>query len=155
MGLNSLFDLAIELEKKIGDCYDRMSALARDEGLKKALVKLAQEEIGHANLLRTGRSFSARNPEFFSQGAMDNALLENCLKGISELLGQLGDGTITLQAALSRIVALEYFCEKAHVSSLVHIEEPSLKPLFEGLARDDAEHGERVSQLLQKYQCPV
>jgi rubrerythrin len=155
MGLNSLFDLAIELEKKVGDCYERMSGLATDEGLKKDLVKLAQEEIGHANLLRTGKSFSARNPEFFSQGAMDLPLLENCLRGISELLDELGAGTITLQAALGRIIALEYFCEKAHFSTLAHIEEPSLKPLFEGLARDDADHGERVSQLLQKYLSPV
>ena len=155
MGLINLLDLAIELERKIGDCYERMSALATDEGLKKDLMKLAHEEIGHANLLRTGRTFSARNPEFFSPGAMDIPLLENCLKGISELLEQLGDGTITLQAALSRIVALEYFCEKAHISSLVHIEEPSLKPLFEGLARDDAEHGERVALLLRKYQFPI
>jgi rubrerythrin len=155
MGLISLMDLAIELEKKTSDCYDRMSGLATDAGLKKDLMKLAQEEIGHANLLRTGKNFGARNPEFFSQGAMDNTLLENCLRGISELLEQLGDGTITLQAALTRIIALEYFCEKAHFSSLVYIEEPSLKPLFEGLARDDAEHGERVSQLLRKYQSPV
>jgi rubrerythrin len=155
MGLINLLDLAIELEKKIGDCYDRMSGLATDEGLKKDLVTLAHEEIGHANLLRTGRTFSARNPEFFSQGDMDISMLENCLKGISELLEQLGDGTITLQAALSRIVGLEYFCEKAHISSLVHIEEPSLKPLFEGLARDDAEHGERVTLLLRKYQFPI
>jgi rubrerythrin len=155
MSLVGLLDLGIELEKKIGDCYDRMSGLATDEGLKNELLKLAQEEIGHANLLRTARSFSVRNPEFFSQGAMDHTLLENCQRGISELLGQLGDGTITLRAALSRIVALEYFCEKAHISSLVYIEEPSLVELFKGLARDDAGHGERVWQLLQKYPSQV
>jgi rubrerythrin len=155
MGLISLLDLAIELEKKIGDCYDRMSGMATDEGLQKELMKLAQQEIDHANLLRTGRNFAIKNPEFFSKGAMENTLLENCLRVISELLNQLGDGTTTLKSALSRIVALEYFCEKAHISSLVHIEETSLKQLFEGLARDDAEHGERVWQLLQKYQSPV
>lgn len=155
MGLNSLFDLAIELEKKVGDCYERMSGLATDEGLKKDLVKLAQEEIGHANLLRTGKNFAAKNPEFFSKGAMDLPLLENCMRGINELLDELDHGTTTLQAGLSRIAALEYFCEKAHFSSLVHIEESSLKPLFEGLARDDADHGERVSELLRKYPSPV
>jgi rubrerythrin len=155
MGLLGLFDLAIELEKKIGECYDRMSGMATDEGLKKDLMKLAQEEIGHANLLRTGKNFGVKNPEFFSKGTMDLSLLENCLGGVNELLDELGQGTTTLSAALNRIVALEYFCEEAHLSNLVHIEEPSLKPLFEGLARDDAEHGERVSQLLGKYRSPA
>ena len=155
MGLISLMDLAIELEKKIGDCYVRMSGMATDKGLQKELMKLSQEETGHASLLKTGKNFAAKNPEFFSQGGMDLKLLENCLSGINELLDKLGLGTITLQAALGRIVALEYFCEKAHMANLVHFEEPSLKPLFEGLARDDAEHGERVFQLLQKHHSLV
>lgn len=155
MGLIGLIDLAIELEKKIGDCYDRMSGMATDADLKKDLIQLAREEIGHANLLRTGRSFGVKDPEFFGQGGMELPLLENCLGGINELLDELGRGTTTLRGALSRIVALEYFCEEAHLSTLVHVEEPSLKTLFESLARDDAAHGERVSQLLEKYRSPA
>jgi hypothetical protein len=155
MGLISLFDLAIELEKKVGDCYDRLSAMATDAGLKKDLLRLAQEEVGHANLLKTGRTFGLKDPEFFGPGAVDLVLIENCLRAVNELLDELGRGTITLLSALSRIIDLEYFCEKAHLSSLVSLEERSLKALFEGLARDDAEHSERVSQLLRKYQSPA
>jgi rubrerythrin len=151
MSLVVLLDLAIELEKKIGDCYDRMSGMATDEVLRKELLTLAREEVDHANLLRTGKNFAVKNPEFFSPGDMDHALLESCLRVIGELVNGLGEGTVTLHGALSRIVALEYFCEKAHVSTLVHIEEPSLKQLFSGLARDDAAHAERVWQLLRKY----
>jgi rubrerythrin len=155
MSLINLFDLAIELEKKVGDCYVRMGAMATDEALKKDLLKLAQEEVGHANLLRTGRSFGVRNPEFFSRADVDFTLLQNCRRAIAELLGELDRGAIALPAALSRITDLEYFCEKAHLATLVQIEEPSLKPLFEGLARDDVQHGDRVSELLRKFPSPA
>jgi rubrerythrin len=155
MSLVILLDLAIELEKKVGECYDRMSGMTTDEALRTGLLTLAREEVDHANLLRTGKNFAVKNPEFFAQGEMGNTLLESCLRVIGELLNQLGDGAATLKGALSRIVALEYFCEKAHVSSLVHIEEPSLKQLFTGLARDDAAHAERVWQLLRKFPSAV
>jgi rubrerythrin len=152
MTLVGLLDLAIQLEEKISEVYDLMSRKAAEEALRKELVGLCHEEVDHANLLRAARNFAVKDEEFFSQKSVESGRLQDCLKVLLELIDELDARTVTLKSALSRTVALEYFCEKAHLSGLVSIEEASLAHLFKALARDDSAHAERVWQLLRKYQ---
>jgi rubrerythrin len=152
MALVALLDLAIELEEKISEIYELMSRKASGEALRTELVSLSHEEVDHANLLRAARNFALKDEEFFSQKGGESGRLNDCLTVILGLINELDSGTVTLKSALSRTVALEYFCEKAHLSSLVSIEEASLAHLFKALAGDDAAHAERVWQLLRQHQ---
>ncbi len=148
MAINSILDQAVNLELRVSEAYRKLSWLARDESLRAELKLLADEEIGHANLVRRAKAFASRDPELFTVTEDAEVRLRGVLNLMSEFLADLDKEAVSLKDGLRRIAALESHCELLHVSGLLEIREPSLRQLFVALASDDKAHRERLEALL-------
>lgn len=150
MGLMSALDQAVHLELRVAECYKRLSALAESDSLRKELLDLAGEEVGHANLLRTGKNYLAKEPDLFCLEEKAEAGLGVCLGFVDELLNGLDRKALSLADGLRKARALEVHCEKAHLTNLVEIRDESLKKLFEALSKSDEEHVKRIDEILMR-----
>ncbi len=65
MNLIATLDLAIEIERALSESYMKVCELFADEPICGELEKLGREEIGHMNLIRTGKSYALKAPEAF------------------------------------------------------------------------------------------
>ena len=59
MFAQKILSLAINLEMKTSECYERIGKMPGAEPFADDLAKLAKEEIVHANLLRSGKSYES------------------------------------------------------------------------------------------------
>jgi rubrerythrin len=148
MAINSVLDQAVDLELRVSEAYRKLSWLTQDETLRSELKKLADEEIGHANLVRAAKAYASHEPDLFAVTEDADVRLRSVLNLIGELLGDLDKEVLSLKDGLRRIAALENHCERLHVSGLLEIREPSLRQLFIALASDDKAHRERLERLL-------
>jgi rubrerythrin len=148
MAINSILDQAVDVELRVSEAYRKLAWLAKDETLRSELKKLADEEIGHANLARAAKAYVSREPGVF--GVPDNMglRLRSVLNLIGEFVADLDRGAVDLKEGLRRLAALENHCEQLHVSALLEIREPSLRKLLVALASDDQAHRERLERLL-------
>ncbi len=148
MAINSILDQAVELELRVSEAYRKLAWLAKDEALRSELKKMADEEIGHANLARAAKAYASREPGIFGVPEDMGLRLRGALNLIGEFLGDLDRGILDLNEGLRRLAALENTCEQLHVSGLLEIREPSLRKLLVALASDDKAHRERLERLL-------
>ena len=147
MNITKTLSQAIELELRVSECYEKMSAMTLDENLKQELQKLAKEEVVHAHLLRSGKSYASDDPEFFhDEHVTDQEIGEN-LSLIENLIQNIDNKTITVREALNRICELESRFEKVHLDKIIEIKDPSLKKLFEALSAGDREHTQRLEKI--------
>ncbi len=149
MSVIHALSLAIELELKVSDAYRRLSELVVDGVVKKNLLTLSQDEVVHANTLRTGKSHAASQPEAFESERISEEQLAENIALTDGLLKNLEDKAIGFEDALRRIKDLEGRFEKAHLNTLLEVKDPSLKQLFNALSSGDREHSRRLEELVR------
>jgi rubrerythrin len=129
-----ILSLAIELELKTSECYEKIGKMAGAEPFADDLAKLAKEEIVHANLLKSGKSYESSGPEAFGRILIPLEQLEDDLEAAGQLIADIDSGKTRLAEAVGRIRDLEIGFEQAHLSSLLEINDPSLRKLFQALS---------------------
>jgi rubrerythrin len=149
MDASKILSLAIELELKTSECYEKLSLFAADEPLKEELQKLAKEEIVHANLLKTGRNMGALESEVFGRSYIPQEEIEDDLARIGRLIDSITAGTITLPDALREIHDMEIGFEQVHLQTLLEIRDPAFQKLFRALSTQDGEHRRRLETIMQ------
>ncbi len=148
MDASRILGLAIELELKTSECYDKLSHIANNESLRDELRKLAKEEIVHANLLKTGRTICRSEPEAFGSSHVRQEEIENHLVRIGGLIDSITTGRISLLDALGEIHAMENEFEQVHLKTLLEIRDPALQKLFRALSAQDHEHRQRLEMIM-------
>ncbi len=149
MNARKLLSLAIELEIKTSECYEKIGKMPGAEPFAGDLAKLAKEEIVHANLLRSGKSYESSDPEAFGRILIPLEQLEDDLEAAGQLIADIDSGTIRLAEAVGRIRDLEIGFEQAHLSTLLEINDPSLRKLFQALSFQDAGHKLKLEGILR------
>ncbi len=134
MDARKILSLAIELELKTSECYEKIGKMAGAEPFADDLAKLAKEEIVHANLLKSGKSYESSGPEAFGRILIPLEQLEDDLEAAGQLIADIDSGKTRLAEAVGRIRDLEIGFEQAHLSSLLEINDPSLRKLFQALS---------------------
>ena len=65
MDIQEILDKAALIEEQMSDFYREVSASCQDKSLSEELMKISQDEIGHMNLLITGKKYASEAPEAF------------------------------------------------------------------------------------------
>jgi len=72
MNTHEIFDLAIQAEEKLSECYKEISQLCQDKSISEELMILSKEEIDHRNLLITGTNYLNEAPDLFEKKQMEH-----------------------------------------------------------------------------------
>ena len=152
MDARKILSLAIELELKTSECYERIGKMPGAEPFADDLAKLAKEEIVHANLLRSGKSYESSDPGSFGRILIPLEELEDELEAAEQLIADIDSGKTTLAEAVGRIRDLEIGFEQAHLSTLLEINDPSLRKLFQALSVQDSGHRLKLEGILRDLQ---
>ena len=148
-----ILSLAIELELKTSECYERIRKMPGAEPFAKDLGKLAKEEIVHANLLKTGKNYESSDPEAFGRILIPLEQLEIDLEAARQLVADIDSGKMTLIEAVWRIRDLEIAFERTHLGTLLEINDPRLRKLFQALSTQDAGHQLRLQSIIRDLQA--
>lgn len=151
MYVQKIMSLAIKLELKTSECYERIGKMPGAEPFADDLAKLAKEEIVHANLLRSGKGYESYDPEAF-RALIPLEQLEGYLEAAGKLIVDIDSGKTTLAEAVGRIRDLEIRFEKAHLSTLLETDDPGLRKLFQALSVQDVAHQLRLHSILRDLQ---
>lgn len=151
MGLNETFDLGTQLEEKMAECYKEMSRLCQDEALARQFMMLSDEEIGHRNLLITGKNYLKEAPDIFHLRQERIVELQIGLNKIIRLVEMIRDKKVGLEEALNEAAELERFFEQFHLKSIADVDDESLKKLFEALSAQDKAHRLRLVHILERF----
>ena len=145
--------LAAELELKTSQCYERIGRMPGAEPFADDLSKMAKEEIVHANLLNTGKTYEVSDPAAFGDALVSVRQLESGLESIECLIADIDARKTTLAEALERIRDLESAFEQTHLATLVEITDARLRELFRALSFDDGSHKRRLEGILRDIQA--
>ena len=149
MDARKILSLAIELELKTSECYERIRKMPGAEPFADDLAKLAKEEIVHANLLKSGKSYESSDPEAFGRVLIPLEQLEDDLEAAGKLIADIDSGKMALVEAVWRIRDLEIAFERTHLATLLEINDPRLRKLFQALSVQDAGHQLRLQSILR------
>jgi rubrerythrin len=141
---------AILLEEKFSECYDQMSQMASEELLSEELKMLAQEELGHAHLLKTGVNIATKEPDLYKEVKISTSEIDRGINLIDNLIDSIKNKKIQIMDAISNIYDLEMVFEQVHMNNVAEFEEPTLKDLFEALSKGDRAHRERLEIVAAK-----
>ena len=142
-------DLAIGLELKTSECYEKLARMAPEKDLRDALLKLSQEEIVHANLLSTGRRIESAEPGALGRPFIPLERIEDSMERLARLIEEIDGGSIGLRDGLRRLYDLEIEFEQVHLAALFEIKDPALEKLFRALSTQDAGHRSRLEEILR------
>jgi rubrerythrin len=141
---------AILLEQKFAECYEQMSEIVFDKYVSDQLKILAQEEISHVNLLKTGLSFAIKEPDLFEGTKISPIEIDRGIKMLIGLKESLNNKDIGIMESILKIYDLEMIFEEVHLNKIADFEEPSMKELFEALSKGDRSHRQRLEKLAEK-----
>jgi rubrerythrin len=144
-----VLSLAIDLELKASACYEKLASMPGSEAFRDDLRHLAQEEVVHANLLRSGKEFEALEPEAFGQTMVPVERLEDHIGQADAFLAELDAGGVAFAEAVRRIRDLEFAFERVHMGTLLEVRSPRLEKLFRALSAQDAAHALRLEAILR------
>jgi len=147
LNLVELLDLGIRLEEKISACYEDLSRLCSDDALSRRLHKMAQEEINHANILRSGKQFLRKMPDVFGIELMTAGEIKGgftLAEGLQKMIRQ----TSNLEDGLKLLLELEKRFEKVHFDTSIEIRDESLKKLFKDLSQEDQAHAKSLVEII-------
>ena len=144
-----VLDLAIDLELKTSECYQKLSRLAASKPLKDELLRLSREELVHANLLKTGRKYESSEAGSLGRPFLPQERIEADLERIDRLIEAIDGGTIGFQDAVRQLYELEIEFEQIHLASLFEIKDPTLQKLFRALSAQDAGHRSRLEVIVR------
>lgn len=151
MNSNDTFDLAIQVEEKMSECYKELSRFCQNESISKELMTLSKEEIDHMNLLTTGKKYLKEAPDIFNVKSNRIIELKAGLNRLIRLMDNVQKGDINIEEALNDTAELERLFEQFHLKTIAEVEDPSLKKLFEILSKDDRIHTERLLNILTSF----
>lgn len=149
MDTRKVLGSAIELELETSKCYERLRRMPGAEPFAGDLERLAKEEIVHANLLKTGRSYESSDPESFGDIFLSLEQLEEDLHAAKRLVADIDAGNVAFEEALERVRDLEFAFEQAHLAALVEVNDPRLRELFKALSFDDGHHKRMLEDILR------
>ncbi len=150
MKLLLTLDLAMQIERAFSHCYSQMSVNFPHDDLDREFSILAQEELVHSSLIKTGKSYALKVPEAFGPESDFHGDMQQGLSQIEELQQDLVNNSVALKQALQRMHALEARYEKVHMDSLADIKDDSLRQLFTALSTGDKAHRERLERIIQR-----
>jgi len=151
MAIEESFDLAIQLEEKMSECYKGISWLCQDESIAREFMRLSNDEIAHMNLLIMGRNYLKGAPDIFHLRKERIGELKIGLNRITRLIEKVRDKKIALEEALNEVAELERLFEQFHLRTIAEVEDASLKKLFEALSTDDKTHRMRLISIIKKF----
>ena len=151
MSISETFDLAIQLEEKMSECYKEISRLCQDESVAKEFIRLSNDETAHMNLLIMGRNYLKEAPDMFHLRKERIGELKIGLNKITKLIEKVRDKDISLEEALNDAVELERRFEQFHLEMIAEVEDTSLKKLFEALSTDDKTHKLRLISIMKSF----
>jgi rubrerythrin len=151
MAIDETFDLAIQLEEKMSECYKEISRLFRDESIAKEFIRLSNDETAHKNLLLMGKNYLKEAPDIFHLKRERISEMKLGLKGIIGLIKRVHDKKIDIEEALNDAAELERLFEQFHLKTVAEVKDASLKKLFEALSTDDKTHRMRLISVLKRF----
>lgn len=149
MGIEDTFDLAIQLEERMSECYKEIGKLCRDEKISKELVRLSYDEIAHGDLLRTGKNYLKEVPDIFSLKSERITEIKTGLDRVIRLIDTVRDRNISFEDAVNGAAELEKLLEQFHLKTIAEVKNASLKKLFEALSIDDKIHVGRLKNIVK------
>ena len=150
MSVVLILNRAILLEQKFAECYEKMSEIVFDKYVSNQFKLLSQEEISHANLLKTGLSFAKKEPGLFEDIKISSVEIDRGIKLLISLKESLHNKDIDVMDGMHKIYDLEMVFEEVHMNKIAEFEEPSMKQLFEALSKGDRSHRQRLEKLVDK-----
>jgi len=151
MKIMAALDLAIQIEEKFYECYAEIRQNFPDKTMNEEIEKLAAEELGHKNLLKTGKNYLLRAPQAFPEEIDLELEMQTGRTELTALHKDLTDKTVDLKTALERIYKLEQNFEQVHLQTLIQVKDQSLKQLFEALSGGDKAHQERLGRMMADF----
>jgi len=145
--LNKLLEASIKLEMLMSKLYFLYSKLFPEDS--EFWWKLANEEINHASLLKSGRIYLEKNllpGEIVNE---DITVLRSTNKKVQTLIEKYSQTTPTFEDAYYEAVKLESSAGEFHFQVLMTEESDSkIVKIFQELNADDKDHNRRISDLL-------
>jgi len=151
MAIEESFDLAIQLEEKMSECYKEISRLCQEESIANEFVRLSNDEIAHMNLLIMGKNYLKEAPDIFHLRRERIEELKIGLNKITGLIERVRDKKIALEEALNDAAELERLFEQFHLRTIAEVKDASLKKLFEALSVDDKTHRMRLINVMKRF----
>jgi len=151
MAIEESFDLAIQLEEKMSECYKEISRLCQEESIANEFVRLSNDEIAHMNLLIMGKNYLKEAPDIFHLRRERIEELKIGLNKITGLIERVRDKKIALEEALNDAAELERLFEQFHLRAIAEVKDASLKKLFEALSVDDKTHRMRLINVMKRF----
>jgi rubrerythrin len=140
MDVAHFIDTAAELEAEISKLYEALAKNSGDRPVASRLLKLADEEIQHVNLLRRGKNYYEEMPDLFTGLTMDPGDVEAGLNDLRAFHARLGKEKASLAGQLKRMLEFEKRFEKVHMGVSVNIKDATLRDLFSNLTKGDQSH---------------
>src|SRR4030042_3223628 len=151
MDIPNFLDLAEALETQISLLYNTIAERSGDPPIAARLKALANEELNHANVLRSGKRYFKELPDLFTGIAIDENEAKVGLEEAKMLYASLSHGKIPLIDGLKKMLGLEKRFEKIHMGASVTITEPSLKKLLTTLTNGDQSHILVLQGLIESF----
>ena len=151
MAIEETFDLGIQLEEKMSECYKEISRLCQEESLAREFIRLSNDEIVHRNLLVMGKNYLKVAPDIFHLRRERIGELETGLNKITKLIERIHDKHISLEEALNDAAEIERLFEQFHLRTVAEVKDASLKNLFEALSVDDKAHRMRLIGVMKRF----
>jgi rubrerythrin len=151
MGIEETFDLAIQLEEKMSECYKAMGQLCENKPISKELTRLSSDEKAHMNLLLMGKDYLNGAPDLFSLRSERITEMKIGFNKIIGLIESVHGRKIDLEEALNEAVELERLFEQFHLKTIAEVKDASLKKLFRALSTDDKTHRERLINIVTSF----
>ena len=150
MDIQEILDKAALIEEQMSDFYREVSASCQDKSLSEELMKISQDEIGHMNLLITGKKYASEAPEAFEIHQETEEMIKLGLERIRSLMDMVRNDKSSLEVILNDALWLEKFFSQFHLKSVVNVKMSSLKQLFESLSQDCETHACQLSNIIAK-----
>ena len=147
--LNELLEASIELEEGMSELYFLYTSLFPED--KEFWWKIANEEVNHASLLKSGRIYLEKGILPDEMLYEDITVLKSAIKWIQILIKKYTLSAPSFEDAYFEAVKLESSAGEFHFQVLMTEKTDSkVVKIFQSLAGDDKDHNRRILDLLTR-----
>jgi len=147
--LKELLEASIELEQCMSELYFLYTKLFPEDS--EFWWKLANEEVNHASLLKSGRIYLEKGILPKEMLHEDITVLKTTIKWIQMLIKKYTQTAPSFEDAYFEAIKLESSAGEFHFQVLMTEETDSkIVKIFQDLAGDDKDHNRRVLDLLTR-----
>ncbi len=148
MDVQKFLELGEEIETIAAKLYEGLSGLTTDPAIAKQLKSLAAEELNHARIIRTGKTYYIEMPDLFTGLALDDAEVLATVEEARSVYALLVPGAGLLDS-LKKMLKMERRFERIHVAASTKILEPSLHKLLSDMSKGDQSHMVVLQRLIE------